>query len=68
MLTKINYKIHTDAIKESIILPSKLAACEIIKTYASEADVLNKALFGMTASDWQMKSLLNNGSINKKLS
>jgi hypothetical protein len=53
MLTKINYKIHTDAIKEKIILPQKLSDKETSIIYASEADVLNKALFGMTAKEWR---------------
>ena len=53
MLTKINYKIHTDTIKEKIILPKKLSGQDIIVTYASEADILNKALFNLTAKEWQ---------------
>ncbi|OGT06635.1 MAG: DNA-binding protein [Gammaproteobacteria bacterium GWF2_41_13] len=53
MLTKINYKIHADAIKEKIILPQKLSEKETSIIYASEADVLNKALFGMTAKEWR---------------
>jgi hypothetical protein len=47
-LTKINYKIHTDAIKENLIPPT-LSKEEITLIYADEADVLNKALFGKTA-------------------
>lgn len=53
MLTKINYKIHTDAIKENIILPQKLSSQEANITYANEADVLNVALFGKTAKQWK---------------
>ena len=53
MLTKINYKIHTDAIKEKIVLPQKLSNKSAAITYANEADVLNKALFGMTAKEWK---------------
>ena len=53
MLTKINYKIHTDAIKENIIIPQKLALKDATMTYANEADVLNVALFGMTAKAWK---------------
>ena len=49
-LTKINYKIHTDAIKENII-PKCITEHQQRFTYASEADVLNVALFGMTASE-----------------
>lgn len=52
MLTKINYKIHTDAIRTHIVPPQISGrALEII--YASEADVLNIALFGMTAKEWR---------------
>jgi hypothetical protein len=50
-LTKINYKIHTDAIKEHIV--PRLTEKDIKFVYASEADILNKALFGMTASQWR---------------
>lgn len=53
MLTKINYKIHTDSIKENIILPQKLSEKEANITYANEADVLNVALFGTTAQEWK---------------
>ena len=49
MLTKINYRIHTDAIKENIIIPFKLSEKEANSVFANEADVLNMALFGMTA-------------------
>jgi len=48
LLTKINYRIHTDAIKTHLI-PVKITKKETNIIYASEADVLNKALFGMTA-------------------
>jgi hypothetical protein len=51
-LTKINYRIHTDAIKENLI-PSQLTKAQANLVYASEADVLNMALFGMTAKDWR---------------
>jgi len=56
MLTKINYKIHTDAIKENIILPQKLSNKNVNITYANEADVLNVVLFGLTAKDWKNKN------------
>lgn len=52
MLTKINYKIHTDSIKENIILPQKLSNQAANLTYATEADILNKALFNLTAKEW----------------
>ncbi len=51
-LTKINYKIHTDAIKENLI-PKELSSKQISFVYASEADILNVALFGMTAKEWR---------------
>ncbi len=51
-LTKINYRIHTDAIKENLI-PPKLTPRQTNLIYASEADVLNMALFGMTAKEWR---------------
>jgi len=58
-LAKINYRIHTDAIKEKLI-PKELTKAQINIIYASEADVLNMALFGMTSQDW------NNNNIEKK--
>ena len=51
-LTKINYRIHTDAIKENLI-PAELSKQQINNIYASEADVLNMALFGKTAKEWR---------------
>jgi KilA-N domain len=51
-LAKINYRIHTDAIKENLI-PPELTARQINLIYASEADVLNMALFGKTAKEWR---------------
>lgn len=51
-LAKTNYKIHTDAIKECLIPPNISTAQRGIK-YANEADVLNVALFGMTAKEWR---------------
>lgn len=51
-LTKVNYKIHTDAIKENLI-PKELSKNDINFVYADEADILNKALFGMTAREWR---------------
>ncbi|MFA6973481.1 MAG: KilA-N domain-containing protein [Parcubacteria group bacterium] len=56
MLTKINYKIHTDSIKANIIFPQELSGEKANIVYASEADVLNVALFGMTAKDWRDKN------------
>ncbi len=51
-LTKINYRIHTAAVKENL-LPPELTPPQVNSVYASEADVLNMALFGMTAKDWR---------------
>ncbi|MDD2924661.1 KilA-N domain-containing protein [Rhodoferax sp.] len=51
-LSKVNYKIHTDAIKEHLI-PPRLTAAQTGTIYASEADLLNVALFGITASQWR---------------
>jgi hypothetical protein len=53
-LTKMNYKIHTDAIKDNLI-PKLLSPQEISFIYADEADMLNKILFGMTAQEWKMQ-------------
>jgi hypothetical protein len=52
-LSKINYHIHTDAIKQNLV-PPELTKDKINMIYASEADVLNMALFGMTAQDWRL--------------
>ena len=51
-LAKVNYRIHTDAIKEHLI-PSSLTPKQINYTYANEADMLNVALFGLTAKEWR---------------
>lgn len=51
-LTKINYRIHTDAIKQNLI-PKALTPAETSVVYANEADVLNMALFGKTARKWR---------------
>jgi len=51
-LAKINYRIHTDAIKENLI-PEEVSRKQMGLTYATEADLLNVALFGLTASDWR---------------
>jgi hypothetical protein len=51
-LAKVNYTIHTDAIKERLI-PEKLTVKQTSFVYASEADMLNMALFGKTAADWR---------------
>ena len=51
-LSKINYHIHTDAIKQNLI-PAALTKQQMSIVYANEADVLNMALFGFTAKDWR---------------
>ncbi|MEI6553400.1 MAG: KilA-N domain-containing protein, partial [bacterium] len=63
LLTKINYKIHTDSIRDNIVLPKKLSGKDAIITYANEADVLNVALFGMTAKEWRNKNPKLEGNI-----
>ncbi len=54
-LAKVNYTIHTDAIKERLI-PEKLTGKQTSLVYASEADLLNMALFGKTAADWRAEN------------
>ncbi len=61
-LTKINYRIHTDAIKENLI-PANLSKQQISHIYANEADVLNVALFGKTAKQWREQNPDQDGII-----
>ncbi|MDR2085175.1 MAG: KilA-N domain-containing protein [Bacteroidales bacterium] len=61
-LSKINYKIHTDAIKENLI-PQKITKQQTSIIYANEADLLNVALFGMTAKEWREKNSDKSGNI-----
>jgi len=61
-LTKINYRIHTDAIKTNLI-PPQLTAQQTCLIYASEADLLNMALFGKTAALWRDENPGNKGNI-----
>jgi hypothetical protein len=61
-LTKINYRIHTDAIKENLI-PVNLTSQQIKFVYANEADVLNMALFGKTAKEWRDENPNKKGNI-----
>ena len=51
MLSKTNYRIHTDSIKENIV--SKITEKQKRFVYANEADIINVALFGMTAKEWR---------------
>ena len=61
-LTKINYRIHTDAIKQNLI-PNTLNNLQSGLVYASEADVLNMALYGKTAKEWREKNPDKKGNI-----
>lgn len=51
-ISKLNYRIHTDAIKEKLI-PPELTPAQVAYTYANEADLLNVVLFGKTARQWK---------------
>ena len=51
-ISKLNYRIHTDAIKENL-LPPELTPTQVAYTYANEADMLNVVLFGKTAKQWK---------------
>jgi hypothetical protein len=61
-LARINYKIHTDAIKETII-PQSITPTQAGHIYATEADVLNVALFGITAKEWRDQNPQQAGNI-----
>lgn len=61
-ISKLNYRIHTDAIKDNLI-PPQLTPHQISTTYASEADVLNVALFGVTAKQWREQNPDKNGNM-----
>lgn len=61
-LAKVNYKIHTDAIKENL-LPKELSKQQINFVYADEADLLNVALFGKTAKQWRLENPKIKGNI-----
>ncbi len=61
-LSKLNYRIHTDAIKENIV-PDNLSNPQIQQIYASEADVLNMALFNKTAKQWSTENPTLKGNI-----
>ncbi len=61
-LAKINYKIHTDAIKDNLV-PKQVTKQQTAIVYASEADVLNVALFGMTAKEWRVQNMDKKGNI-----
>ena len=61
-LVKANYKVHTDAVKENLI-PKNISKKQIGFIYADEADILNVALFGMTAKEWRGKNPKLKGNI-----
>ncbi len=61
-LAKVNYKIHTDAIKERLV-PPLLTPLQTSIIYASEADLLNVALFGITASQWRQTNADTSGNM-----
>ena len=61
-LSKINYRIHTDAIKQNLI-PKIVTQAQLSIIYAEEADVLNVAMFGMTAKIWREQNPELNGNI-----
>lgn len=61
-LSKINYRIHTDAIKQNLI-PAEVTAKQASIIYANEADVLNVAMFGMTAKMWREQNPELKGNI-----
>ena len=61
-LAKINYHIHTDAIKENLI-PKEISKHQVALIYADEADLLNMALFGLTAKQWREGNPAKSGNI-----
>ena len=61
-LSKVNYRIHTDAIKETLI-PTEISPQQANRIYASEADLLNVALFGKTAQEWRSENPAAKGNI-----
>jgi hypothetical protein len=61
-LSKINYRIHTDAIMENIV-PENITKEQVHFIYANEADILNVALFGKTAKQWREENPQTEGNI-----
>lgn len=61
-LSKINYKLHTDAVRDNLI-PESLSKAQQGMTYASEAEVLNVALFGKTSKEWRIENSNPKGNI-----
>jgi KilA-N domain len=56
MLTKINYRIHTEAIRDSLIPNLNITKDKEMFVYATEAEILNAALFGITSKEWKQKN------------
>lgn len=66
-ITKLNYRIHTDAVK-AYLIPPELTAEQISYTYASEADLINVALFGKTAKQWRDANPHDKGNMRDQAS
>jgi len=62
LLAKVNYKVHTDAVKENLI-PSEVSKSQRDRIYSSEGDVLNVAMFGTTALEWRENNPSKKGNI-----
>ena len=61
-ISKLNYRIHTDAIKDNLI-PPELTPAQVAYSYANEADMLNVVLFGKTAKQWKDENPTANGNM-----
>ena len=61
-ISKLNYRIHTDAIKDNLI-PPELTPAQVSYTYANEADMLNVVLFGKTAKQWKDENPMEKGNM-----
>ena len=61
-LAKVNYKIHTDAIKDHLV-PQRITKAQANAIYANEADLLNIALFGITAGEWRQENTKKEGNM-----
>jgi hypothetical protein len=61
-LVKVNYKIHTDSIKQNLV-PSEITRKQAGLIYANEADLLNVSLFNLTAKDWKLKHPTKKGNL-----
>ena len=66
-LAKVNYNIHTDAIRETLI-PAEISRAQATAVYASEADLLNVALFGHTAREWRDQNPEAKGNLRDQAS